>query len=176
MKISGVYKISSISNPNRIYIGSSIDIKKRFGTHKCDLKRNKHHSTTLQRHYDKYSLDDLLFEIIEICDDIIEREQYHLDINDCYFNTLKVAGSCKGRIFTDESKIKMSESQKRIGNKPPVHYGNSFAKGKNYTHGLNTAFKVGNVSPFKGKHHTEEWKKKKSEAMKGRIPWNKKKV
>jgi len=44
MKISGIYKAQSDKFSNKIYIGSSIDIFKRWNSHLNDLKRNKHHS------------------------------------------------------------------------------------------------------------------------------------
>ncbi len=36
-----------------------------------------------------------------------------------------------------------------------------------------TEFKRGQVSKFKGKHHSEEWKKEKSESLKGTVTWMK---
>ena len=42
MKIIGVYKIESLIKPKRCYIGSSIDINKRWLSHLGDLRRNKH--------------------------------------------------------------------------------------------------------------------------------------
>jgi hypothetical protein len=54
MNISGIYKIQSIINPERVYIGSAISIRNRWCTHKSELKGNKHHSPKLQNHYNKY--------------------------------------------------------------------------------------------------------------------------
>ena len=39
--ISGVYKISSLSNPDRYYIGSSQDIYKRWECHLRELKNRQ---------------------------------------------------------------------------------------------------------------------------------------
>ena len=67
MKISGIYQIQSIIKPERIYVGSGINIYQRWTQHKRELRQNKHHSIKLQRHYDKYGESDLVFIIIEPC-------------------------------------------------------------------------------------------------------------
>ena len=56
MRIVGIYKIESIIKPNRIYIGSSINVKDRIGRHKVDFKRNEHSNYKMQRHYNKYGI------------------------------------------------------------------------------------------------------------------------
>jgi group I intron endonuclease len=68
MKIVGVYKIQSIIKPERIYIGSTVDMVNRWWTHLYYLRNGDHHSPKLQRHYNKYGEDDLVFEIIETGD------------------------------------------------------------------------------------------------------------
>ncbi len=61
--ISGIYKISSTSG---FYIGSSIDIRRRWGEHRWRIKAGKAASEKLYRAYVKYGF--LNFEILEICD------------------------------------------------------------------------------------------------------------
>jgi group I intron endonuclease len=86
MKIKGIYKIQSIIKPDRIYIGSSKDITSRWKCHLYELKRGTHHSPKLQKHYNKYGSDDLIFSILHECDDIIDCEQSYLDKQLPYFN------------------------------------------------------------------------------------------
>jgi len=45
--ITGIYKIRNKQN-NKVYIGSAVDIKKRWRDHKWNLKENKHHNPHLQ--------------------------------------------------------------------------------------------------------------------------------
>lgn len=95
--IKGVYMIMSIARPDRIYIGASIDMADRHWNHKWRLKNNNHHSVKLQRHYDKYGEEDLVYVIIEEFDDIkwdelVIIEQRYLDFIDTYFNSSKTAG------------------------------------------------------------------------------------
>jgi len=63
-KFSGIYGIRSISKPERKYIGSTYNIGKRFREHKNRLKLNKHENKKLQRHVNKYGIDDLIFDIL----------------------------------------------------------------------------------------------------------------
>lgn len=88
MKISGIYKIESKIKSERIYIGSAININRRWIIHLYDLKNNKHHSNKLQNHYNKYGKDDLIFTIIEKCPifKLLIREQYYMDLKSPYFN------------------------------------------------------------------------------------------
>lgn len=87
---SGIYKIINILN-NKFYIGSSVDLKKRFREHIRRLKRNTHHCVYLQNSFNKYGENNFKFEIIEYCD-ILElkiKEQYYLDNLFPHYNTSK---------------------------------------------------------------------------------------
>lgn len=59
----GVYFIRNKIN-NKFYVGHSIDISKRFLAHKSYLNRGLHHSTYLQRAWDKYGAENFEFGII----------------------------------------------------------------------------------------------------------------
>ena len=76
--VSGIYSITSKSTGKR-YIGSSVDIKKRWTHHAYFLKLHKHANSYLNRHVDKYGKDDVLFEILEETELLPEREQYWAD-------------------------------------------------------------------------------------------------
>ena len=85
--MSGIYSIRNKSN-NKVYIGSSFDINKRWMKHINDLKNGTHHSVKLQRAYDiTKNIDDFEFSVLEDVDDIDElkeREQYYIDLYDAY--------------------------------------------------------------------------------------------
>ena len=115
-KISGVYKIMNTIN-NKIYIGSSINIKYRWTEHKRYLKNNKHHSNHLQRSWNKYGKNNFKFEILEECKetDLLIREQYYLDLYESYnrnkgYNISKSSSApMMGRKHSKETLIKLSE-------------------------------------------------------------------
>ena len=144
MKNTGIYKIKSIKT-GRVYIGSTVDIKTRWSRHKKDLERGKHHSTFLQRHYNKYSIEDLNFTVLKYCkkEDLLIEEQYYLDNFSCEFNSCKIAGSCRGIKKSEAFKKKISE----------------LTKGKN--------------NPTYGRERTKEWRNNISKANKGQKAWNK---
>jgi group I intron endonuclease len=64
MSIIGIYIIRN-KVTNKVYIGQSIDIKKRFREHKSYLKNSNHWNPNLQNICNKYGLDILEFKILE---------------------------------------------------------------------------------------------------------------
>ena len=114
MKISGIYRIESKAIPERIYIGSSINIGNRWRRHLSTLKLKQHGSIKLQNHCNKYGIDDLIFTIITECEkkDLIKTEQSFIDSCNPYFNICKVAGSSLGVKCSDEYRKAKSEFMK----------------------------------------------------------------
>lgn len=134
----GVYMIKNIIN-NKIYIGSSFNVYQRWKRHLNELKQNKHHSLKLQRSYNKYGINNFVFEILEICsqDLLSEREQFWINHFNSYKNGYNVSFSTTkpmlGRKHTEETKKIMSE--KRIGiklKKETKEKLSSINKGKKY--------------------------------------------
>ena len=94
-KICGVYKITNLIN-DKIYIGSSIDVRKRWIGHVNSLLKNKHQNIYLQRSWDMYGPSNFKFELIDYLDNknnmskdlmkqkIRDLEQYYIDLfNSC---------------------------------------------------------------------------------------------
>lgn len=112
-----IYKIKTINN-DKIYIGSAVNFNKRKNYHLKDLKANKHHSKYLQRIYNKYGQENLIFSIIEEIqnkNDLIKKEQYWLDYYKPFgkngYNSCKIAGSMLGFKHSDKTKLKISKKQ-----------------------------------------------------------------
>ena len=65
----------------------------------------------------KHGYSNFTLEIIEYCEpsDVIDREQFYLDLLCPEYNVLKTAGSSWGFKHSEETKQKMSEAKK--GNK-----------------------------------------------------------
>lgn len=74
-KICGIYKITNKINL-KAYIGQSVDIEKRWRQHK-NMSRG---CTLLLRAFQKYGIENFLFEIVEICspEELNEKEKYYI--------------------------------------------------------------------------------------------------
>lgn len=114
-KICGIYKITSPSG--KVYIGQSVDIKRRFTSYKT-LNKSKS-QVKLYNSFVKYGVDKHIFEIIEEClvDFLNEKERYWQE----YYNVLepsKGLNLCltgtkdKKHLHSEETKLKMRESRK----------------------------------------------------------------
>lgn len=68
-KIACIYKICCL-NSNKFYIGSSVDLKKRWSKHKSLLRNNKHPNKKLQNLVNKYGVDTLYITVLELIQDI----------------------------------------------------------------------------------------------------------
>ncbi len=181
----GVYRIRNVIN-NKVYIGStSTAFSSRKQAHFNTLRKNKHHSEHLQKSYNKYGENNFIFEILEICNKnkVIKLEQKWLDKIKSYlpqngYNLLRIAGSCKGRVLTQEHKDKISKSEKGKHVSKETKLKLSIAnkgKGLGETRPLRseeTKRKIGNAN--RGRRMTEATKKKISKALKGRK-YNKRK-
>jgi len=155
-----IYTIKSKIKPDRIYIGSAVDFVARKSVHMANLKKNNH-NRKLQNHCNKYGIEDIVFEIIELCSKemLIEREQYYLDILKPYFNVRKIAE----RNFGVECR---EETRKKIA---LIHKGNKYNLGKkasDETKALLSLASKGHKHNL-GRIFTEEHKNKISKANKG---------
>jgi group I intron endonuclease len=105
----GIYQIRNIQN-NKIYVGSSVNLKHRWLTHRHLLINGKHHSIILQRAWIKYGEDIFVFEILEYVDDknlLIEAEQKWIDELKPNYNVCPTAGSSLGWKHSEETKEKL---------------------------------------------------------------------
>ena len=148
-RMCGVYMIRSIKKPDKIYIGSSVNLKVRKRAHYGELRRNQHGNIKLQNHFNKYGEGDLLFTILVTCDqaDIIAHEQYFIDFYNPSFNICKTAGNCLGVPCSPEKRHKLSIAH----------------KGKKYSE----EYKLKMSIALKNRVITEEHRKRISEALKG---------
>lgn len=118
-KIAGIYAIIDIIN-NKFYVGSSINLKHRWGVHLSELNNNKHNNKYFQRVWNKYGQENFIFTIIEYIkdkNDLIKREQYWIDeLNVCDFkigyNLSPSAGNQLGIKRSKETKAKLSKLHK----------------------------------------------------------------
>lgn len=120
--VCGIYIIRNILN-NNFYIGSTKNLLYRKNTHFNELRKNKHSNRYLQNAFNKYSEENFIFEVIELCEinERLDKEQMWLDRffeSDICYNINPIADippNLKGAKFTEEHKQKISKAL--IGNK-----------------------------------------------------------
>ncbi|MBS4539797.1 GIY-YIG nuclease family protein [Clostridium sp. D2Q-11] len=81
-KVACVYSIANISS-NKIYIGSTVNYKKRIQKHLSLLRRDKHINKQLQEDFNKYGEDNFIFDIlleVDDLDDLRDLEKHYIDI------------------------------------------------------------------------------------------------
>lgn len=127
LKKSGIYKISNTIN-EKFYIGSAVNFNNRIRLHKSNFNKQKHNNH-FQNFVNKYGIDTLVFEIIELVldiDNLLIREQCYLDLLKPYlkevgFNISPLAGSTLGvkmpQSHKDATSERMKGKQYRLGQK-----------------------------------------------------------
>ncbi len=176
---AGIYQIMN-RHDYHMYIGSSVNIKKRWRDHKDALSKNTHSNIRLQRAWNKYGEDAFDFSVVEYEENlnILEiREQYYTDLwNPEYVIRKRCVGSQLGTVRSEESKQKSriassgennpmygrrhSEETKqkqmiaKLGEKNPMFGKQSWMKGK--SHSLDAKQKLSNSIK-------EWWKRRKNE-------------
>ena len=76
----GIYGIRNNSN-SKIYIGSSVNIEKRWRRHKLELKNKTHSNKYLEKAYYKYGESVFDFILLEVCtkEILLDREMYYIE-------------------------------------------------------------------------------------------------
>lgn len=110
----GIYKITNTIN-NKVYVGSSINLKGREYKHFWMLEKGFHDNHYLQNSFDKYGKENFIFEIIDFCEhkQLISRENelikfYGANNLDKGYNLALVNKSGRNT-YNDEVKIKLSK-------------------------------------------------------------------
>jgi len=192
---SGIYAIRNIKT-GKIYIGQSVSVAKRIGTHKWMLKNGKHSSRHLQRAYDLDGVASFQFCVLEYCEKelLTPREQHWMDSCRAHglYNSAPAAGSNSGFRHSPETILAMSIARKgcapgmgRLGakNTPEARAKVSRAmKGRKASEEtrrklsemrkgrkLSAEHKAKMSASLKGLPKSEEWRRKMSEINKGKV-------
>jgi len=157
---SGIYMWKN-NNNDKFYIGSSVDLKRRFTSYfnlnyLVKESRLHLHRALLKEGYSAFSL-----YVLEYCEkeNLIEKEQYYFDLLKPTYNICSIAGSTLGRFHDEKTKENISKSKKGTYSEEDNHF-----YGK--THTLEARNKMVEAKLFKAL--SEETKEKISTKMKGR--------
>lgn len=160
--ISGVYYILNKKN-NKIYIGSSKRINRRFYEHRYFLNNQNHGNEHLQKAWNKYGEDNFEFGIIEIFngndDELRDVEQIWMDYFSSYnkdvgYNISAFAEGSGGYIVSEQTREKLKN----------FHMGR---KASEETKQKLSSQRKGELNGFFGKQHTEESRQKMRKAKLG---------
>lgn len=174
-KNSGIYKIVHGAS-SRCYVGSTVDISRRWRKHRCLLAKGTHHSVRLQRAWNKYGADAFDFICVEIVapGDLVRREQFWMDMLDTYtngFNCRPVAQSQLGFKMSDESRAKISCAQK--GKKLSEKHRLALARGNiGHSRPLSKEARAKISQKNKGRKHTDAARANMSRGQQNRAPFS----
>jgi hypothetical protein len=81
---SGVYQIRCVKN-GKIYVGSAVNLQKRWYQHRRSLQRGEHRNRYLQQTWNKYGEENFDFEILEFVgvSHLLQAEQEWIDATAC---------------------------------------------------------------------------------------------
>lgn len=141
--MKGIYKITS---PNgRIYIGQSVDIKKRFKYYQLGCKGQ----IRLENSFKKYGTDNHKFEIVEICnkEELNNRERYWQE----YYNVLSKKGLNCVYVSTTKhssiiSKVTLNNMKKAQANRKPMSDEQKKKISESWKHRIVTKFTCEKIS------------------------------
>lgn len=126
-QLSGIYRILNKINGN-CYIGSSLNVEKRYKHHLSTLRHNSSRCSILQKAFNKYGEDNFEFQVILCCKPeyrLYYEQQLIRELNSQYNVFTNVSDSpLRQFTFTEQSKLKMSIAH----------------KGKNYQNSINTTY------------------------------------
>ncbi|NBO22990.1 hypothetical protein EBU94_06605 [bacterium] len=142
----GIYIITNKVN-NKVYIGSSQDIKRRFYLHRHYLNKKKHVNMHLQTAWDLYGEESFVFSVLETLNDkesLLQKEKYYIEL---YQSTDRN----KGYNICEDTSAPMRNRK---------HSAKSIEKMKKS--------KIGESNNFFGKNHTDQTKEKIRKAKTGK--------
>ena len=156
-KICGIYLITNTSNGMH-YCGQSVDISSRWQQH---LTPNKSAiGTAIAEAPQRFT-----FRILERCpkEMLNDREKHYIQVYNCVWplGYNKTSGGSSGSAVSDATKKKMSEAKKN----PSEETRRKMSESKK-NQSEETRRKIG--ESHKGKHKSEQQRRKQSEVMKGK--------
>lgn len=161
--ITGIYKITSPSG--KIYIGQSIDIKRRFSNYRTAKKCSG--QVRLFRSFFKHGVKNHVFEIVEECktEQLNNRERFWQDAYECIgkkgLNIRLTTSDTKSGRITQEHKNKIGEASRgKVV---------SFDSRKRMSEAQKRKYQEGYTHPWVGRKHSQKAKLKMAESERKRT-------
>jgi group I intron endonuclease len=175
MNKSGIYLITNTVN-GTVYVGSAVNIKRRFEEHRKHLRGERHKNRFLQNAWAKHGEQAFVFSVLFLCsvESLIQEEQKAIDhyaADGRIYNLSPVAGSRLGAKVSEQGRKNISAAQRgQPGRHCTPHTEETKAKLRarvvsDETRAKMAAAKLGKKRPA----FTEETRRRMSEAQKGRV-------
>ena len=151
---SGIYAIKNRVN-GKCYVGSAVDLIKRFNSHRSQLRRGTHQSSILRSAWKKYGEHSFDFSVLLICstDNLLFYEQRAMDVLKPKYNVRLIAASNLG----------IKQSREVVARRTQHLVGNTHSLGYRHTEDAKARMSAAR----RGRFHTPEWKAKISAAHLG---------
>lgn len=166
-KVCGIYAITNQVN-GKVYVGKSISVYRRWNEHTYDLNKNKHGNEYLQNAWNKYGMENFLFEVIEECEETLlhTRELYWISQFNCLDRELGY------NLREEDENRKMSpESKQRLREKTLEHYNRLVEEGYYITilYNLNTGEQKEYTTIEEAKNNSSVKSSKNTNFLKGEV-------
>ena len=176
MRTGIIYGYTNLES-SKMYIGKTIDPKRRWLNHRYGKYKNGWHKD-YQKNPEKYEYSVIEYDVPE--DKLNEREIFWISFFNSYHNGYNLTqggdGMPKGYKHSEETRKKMSEHHADVsGENHPMYGKHHSEEWKRKMRGENNPFYgslAGKNNPMYGKKHSEETRKKLSDAIKGRHWYN----
>lgn len=116
LRCPGIYMIWCLFS-GKVYVGSSLNVARRFTQHLRNLNRNRNLHPHLQAAWNAYGAESFMFTPIEFCsvEELEQREQHYLDLHRSYdrekgYNTSPTAESTRGVKRTPEQRERIRQA------------------------------------------------------------------
>jgi group I intron endonuclease len=153
---AGIYMLTNKLTGD-IYVGQSIDLRKRFIKYFSLSYITSRKELIISRALIKYGYSNFSVTILEYCigSELDVKEQYYFDKLNPQYNIQKIAGgSSKGLKLSEETKSKISKSLKgEYAGEKAYWYGRSMSE---ETKKLMSLKKIGELNHIYGKSHSEQ--------------------
>ena len=115
-----IYKIRNTVN-GKFYVGSTVDARVRFQTHRRRLRKGSHQSPHMQAAWNKYGEECFIFEIVEHVEngeDLLKAEQKWLDEHagkpHCYNWATDASAPMRGKKHSNSSLLKLKGAAQKV--------------------------------------------------------------